>query len=158
MTGEQLDRPKMSDVMPAMLNHQGIWRGVYTHLDTDSAIIDQHSAQVECEFPETGQFAYIQRNLFTWPDGREQRAVLPGVLRDGKLWWNTDSFSGCAWETDFNVILLKLDRKDEPGASFFETIVMGGTGTDRARVWQWFRDGKLYKRTLCNEYRVLPDG
>ena len=107
-----------------------------------------------CEFPENGEFAYIQHNLFIWPDGKEQRYTLPGRLQDDKLWWDTPTFSGCAWQTDFDIILLNLTRKDEVGANFFEMITLGETGKHRARTWQWFREGQLYKRTLCTESKV----
>lgn len=140
-----------AEAMPTMRRHAGVWEGVYTHLDADAAVIDRHRSRVECIFPDSGPFAYIQRNLFTWDDGREQRAELPGAYKDEKLWWDTDTFSGCAWETDFGVILLNLQRKDVPGANFFEMITLGDRGDHRSRTWQWFKDGKLFRRTLCEE-------
>jgi hypothetical protein len=142
--------------MPSMLRHAGLWQGTYRHLDAQGQLVDQHQASVRCVFPADGPFAYIQHNHFTWADGREVRAELPGVLRDGRLWWDTPTFAGSAWETAEGVILLKLDRKDEPGAHFVEVIVLGPTGTHRARTWHWFRDGALYRRTLCDEVLVEP--
>ena len=144
----------ISEIMPGMVKHAGLWEGVYTHLDAGGAEIDRHRASVRCEFPDEGPYAYVQHNHFTWNDGREMRAELPGVLRGDKLWWDTETFKGCAWETDFGLILLNLERKDEPGARFYEIIALGEDGAHRARTWQWFRDGKLYKRTLCDEKRV----
>ena len=70
------------------------------------------------------------------------------------MWWDTETFHGSAWETHDGLVLLNLDRKDDPGARFFEIIMMGDTGEHRARTWHWFKDGQLYKRTLCNESRV----
>jgi hypothetical protein len=35
-----------------------------------------------------------------------------------------------------------------------EVIVMGEGGQHRARTWHWFRDGRLVRRTLCDEQRV----
>ena len=144
----------ISELMPGMVKHAGLWEGVYTHLDADGAEIDRHRAVVRCEFPDDGPYAYIQHNHFTWDDGREARVELPGVLRGDKLWWDTETFKGCAWETNFGLILLNLERKDEPGARFYEIIALGEGGAHRARTWQWFRDGQLYKRTLCDEKRV----
>lgn len=137
-----------------MLNHAGLWEGVYTHINTAGELVDRHRASVECIFPEDGPYAYIQYNHFTWDDGREVRAELPGVLRDGKLWWDTETFKGCAWETDYGLIMLNLERKDDPGANFYEIIALGDDGTHRARTWHWFKDGKLFKRTLCDERRI----
>ncbi len=148
-------RKELQKVMPTMINHEGIWGGVYTHIDVSGKIIDRHQTRVECIFPDSGPYAYIQKNLFTWDDGREYRAELLGSLKGNKLWWDTDTFQGCAWETEFGVTLLNLERKDEPGCRFYEMITMGDSGVDRARTWQWFNaEGKLYKRTLCDEYLI----
>lgn len=146
--------PTISTIMPQMLEHRGCWHGIYRHLDKDGVQIEAHRAEVDCIFPEEGPYAYIQKNLFIWDDGREEKAVLNGVLRDGKLWWDNEKFSGCAWESEFGLILLNLQRKDDPGANFYEIICMGENKNHRARTWHWFKDGKLFKRTLCDERRV----
>lgn len=137
-----------------MMKHEGTWTGVYRHVDTDNKLVDQHQARVECIFPSKGPYAYIQKNLFRWDDGREYSSTLNGVLRDGKLWWDNENFDGCAWETDFGLILLNLNRKDDPGANFYEIICLGDDGHHRARTWHWFKDGRLFKRTLCDEHRL----
>ena len=141
------------DFMSAMLRHFGIWEGTYTHLSPIGELLDQHRARVVCEFPEQGEYAYIQHNLFTWPDGREYRVSLPAVFRDGKLWWNNARFHGYCWQCE-GLVMLRIDRKDEPNAYFIETIVLGESGRHRSRTWQWFRDGQMYKTTLCHESRV----
>ena len=140
--------------MPGMLAHEGVWEGVYRHVDLNGAQVDRHEARVECRFPAAGRHAYVQKNLFTWPDGREHHAELHGAERAGKLWFDHETFCGTAWETDKGLILLDLDRKDDPGAHFYEIICMGASGRDRARTWHWFRDGRLFKRTLCDERKV----
>jgi len=146
--------PLLNDVMPNMVAHKGLWRGVYTHIDETGALIERHNSEVECIFPSSGNIVYLQKNYFTWDDGRERRVELPGVLKNGKIWWDTETFSGYGWETDDGMTLLNLQRKDIPGANFFELIAMGDTGEYRSRTWHWFKDGKLFKRTLCEERRV----
>jgi hypothetical protein len=116
-------------------------------------MIDQHNARVACVFPDAGPFAYVQKN-FTWADVRELRAELPGILRDSRLWWDVATFHGYSWKAGDGIMLLNLQRKDEPGTNFFEMITMGSTGTYRARTSRWFRDRRLYKRTLYDEQRV----
>lgn len=150
-------KSNLATLMPAMLRHTGTWQGTYLHQDVNGATLDKHNARVICEFPESGEYAYIQHNLFTWEDGSQQEYTLPGRLKDNKLWWDTPTFSGCAWQTDYDVILLNLSRKDEVGAHFFEMITLGDTGQFRSRTWQWFKDGKLYKRTLCDEQKVSDE-
>jgi hypothetical protein len=148
------NRAALAAVMPSLLRHEGLWEGSYRHIDAAGVLVDQHRTSVRCEFPDDGPFSYIQHNHFTWADGRELRAELPGILRDGKLWWDVPSFQGCCWEAHDGILLLTLDRKDDPGARFTEMIVLGETGNHRARTWHWFRDGVLFKRTLCDEIRV----
>lgn len=140
--------------MPAMLEHEGVWEGLYTHINRDAEIIDKHNVKVTCEFPNSGRYAYIQHNHFMWEDGRELKMELPGTYKGGRLWWDLETFSGSAWQTKDNLILLNLNRKDNPGANFFEIIAMGSTGKHRSRTWHWFKDGQLFKRTLCDEWKI----
>lgn len=147
----------LDDLMPAMVRHEGVWAGVYRHIDPEGELLDRHDARIVCEFPGSGDAAYIQHNLFSWDDGREQRACLPAVYRDGKLWWDMSTFHGYAWETEDDVLMLNLTRRDEPGAHFVEIIVMGEHGDRRSRTWHWFKNGALYKRTFCEERRVATD-
>lgn len=140
--------------MPTMLDHEGTWEGTYTHMDEQALITDRHHSRVTCEFPEHGEHVYVQHNRFTWDDGRTVTATLPGIFKEGRLWWDTPTFCGSAWETHDGYILLNLDRKDEPGVKFHEIILLGETGKFRTRTWHWFRDGQLFRRTLCEERRV----
>lgn len=142
-----------AEAMPNMLRHEGVWEGVYRHVDRDGTLVDQHEMTTRCEFPASGQFAYVQHNHLRWNDGREVRRSFGGVFRDGLLWWDNDRFSGYGWETREGVLMLRLDRKDEPGVHFIEMITLGANGT-RARTWHWFRNGVPFRRTLCDEWRV----
>ena len=148
------DARALREAMPAMLLHEGVWEGTYTHIAPDLAILDRHESRVACIFPTHGPHAYIQRNRFTWPDGRVETAELPGTFRDGRLHWDTPTFEGTAWQAADGEILLHLSRRDEPGTSFREIILLGEGGTHRARTWHWFREGRLIRRTLCEETRT----
>ena len=140
--------------MPNMLRHAGAWEGVYRHIDRDGTLIDQHRMQTICAFPDEGEFAYVQSNHARWDDGRESRVRFGGVFRDGLLHWDTDRFHGTGWETREGVVILRLDRRDDPGVYFVEAILLSGDGASRMRTWHWFRDGTPFKRTLCDERRV----
>ena len=148
------NRAAIAREMPSLLAHEGEWAGSYRHVDADGSPVDQHEARIRCEFPDTGAPHYVQHNHFLWPDGRETRATLPGVLLDGRLHWDTPTFSGSAWEGGGGTILLTLDRKDEPDTRFTEIIILGEGGRHRARTWHWFCGGQLIRRTLCTESRV----
>lgn len=136
-----------------MRAHEGLWRGVYQHLDADGVLEDVHDSEVLCEFPTDGPVFYRQRIRFRWADGRTREDVFDGVIRDGAVWFDTPTFHGKSWESE-GLVLLTLQRKDEPGALFHELIALGAGGDHRARTWHWFRDGRLYRRTLCTEQRV----
>lgn len=138
---------------PAMRAHEGVWEGRYAHLDADGLEIDRHDARVVCEFPASGAPFYIQHITFTWPDGRVREDRFEGVVTGERVAFDTPTFTGHAWESD-GVVLLHLNRKDEPGAHFVEAIIMAPDGETRARTWHWFKDGALIRRTLCDERRV----
>lgn len=140
--------------MPSMLRHEGEWEGIYRHVARDGALIDQHRMWTCCDFPIDGPFAYVQHNRLSWDDGRSEERVFGGAFVDGRLVWDTDRFRGHGWETAEGVVLLRLDRKDEPGVHFIETILLASDGATRARCWQWFEDGRPTRRTLCDEWRI----
>jgi hypothetical protein len=143
-----------AEAMPSIHRHAGEWEGIYRHVDRDGTLIDQHHMWTRCEFPADGPFAYVQTNHLRWDDGREQRHSFGGAWRDGRLVWDTDRFHGHGWETEEGVLMLRLDRKDEPGVHFIEMITISADGQTRARTWQWFKDGSPIRRTLCDEWRV----
>lgn len=137
-----------------MLKHEGVWEGTYQHFDVEGNMLDKHRSSVECIFPTEGDVVYIQKNKFEWEDGKTYEVEFGGVIRDNKIYWDTETFSGYGWQSH-NCILLQLDRKDDPGASFTEVIILGEDGDHRARTWHWFKNGKCFKRTLCNESRKI---
>jgi hypothetical protein len=150
-----MTRSEFALLMPGMFAHEGVWEGVYRHLDADGALVDEHQSRVECVFPEAGPPHYVQRNTFTWADGRVHTAELPGTFRDGRLWWDVSTFHGSAWESHSGLILLHLHRRDIPGAWFWEIICKADGSNTRARTWHWFdAEGRLIRRTLCDERRL----
>ncbi len=144
----------LKKIMPNTLEHEGVWVGEYQYIDLAGNITDRHKSRVECVFPDDGDVVYIQRNHFTWDDGREHKVEFSGILRDDRIWWDTETFSGWGWQASPRLFLLELDRKDLPGASFLEAIVMGDDQQQRVRTWHWFKGAECFQRTLCNEARL----
>ncbi|MEO0996077.1 MAG: hypothetical protein AAFX58_01045 [Pseudomonadota bacterium] len=141
-------------LMDALRRHEGVWEGTYRHLDLDGHEIDRHGSRVECLFPGDGDVVYVQRNTFTWPDGRVERLAFDG-RRDGeRIVWDNERFRGHAWVAGGDVILLELGRRDEPDTTFTEIIVLKDGAEKRMRTWHWFRRGVPIRRTLCDERRV----
>lgn len=148
-----MNRDEVRAALPSLLLHEGVWKGRYRTVDLEGALVDEHDSQVECVFPESGPYHYVQRNLFTWSDGRTHEVEFGGVLRGDRVYWDTETFRGYGWSTADDIVLLTLERKDVAEASFTEIIVLGADGNNRARTWHWFKAGRLYQRTLCDEYR-----
>ena len=146
--------PPIAEAMPTMLRHAGEWEGIYRHVSLDFALIDTHRTWTRCDFSDDMAAAYVQSNRLTWDDGRVIERSFAGVYRDGLLHWDTDRFIGTGWETREGAVMLRLDRKDEPGVHFVETILIADDGRTRARTWQWFEHGVPTRRTLCDEWRI----
>lgn len=139
---------------PAHLAHEGVWEGTYRHVDADGNLEAIFRSRVTCEFPRSEGIFYRQTTELFGEDGTHTKASYDGVDKGGHLFYDAPTFYGKSWETDDGQLLLNLTRRDEPGAYFIEIIIMGEGGKHRARTWHWFRDGKLYRRTLCEESRV----
>ncbi len=148
------NRAELKKRMPALLLHEGTWEGVYRFVNLDGKVIDQYKSRITCQFPDSGPWVYVQQNHYEWPDGRVFDTDFGGELRGNRIWWDTDRFSGYGWVTFDDIVMLTLDRKDNPGESFTEMIVLAPDQNYRARTWQWFRNGKPFQRTLCDEHRV----
>lgn len=150
------NRAQLAAAMPAMLRHEGWWDGWYRHYDLEGALLDAHRVRTHCEFPDAGEWHYVQHNWLTWEDGRSAHYEFGGRLEGDRLVWRTDRFSGYGWQTAEDTLMLKLDRVDVPDAYYLEMINIAPDGQSRARTWQWFRHGRPWKRTCCDEERILP--
>lgn len=148
------NRAELRAVMPAMIAHEGWWDGWYRHFDLGGALLDEHKVKTHCEFPDSGADHYIQHNWLSWADGREAVYEFGGTLDGEYLRWNTDRFAGYCWQTLEDTLMLRLDRLDVANAYYIESINIAPDGQHRARTWQWFKDGKPWKRTLCDEWRI----
>lgn len=151
MTG---NRERLRAVMPAMFQHEGWWDGWYCHFDLEGNLIDEHRVKTQCDFPDEGDFYYRQHNWLSWADGRTAEYQTGATMADDRLIWDGENFSGYGWQTANNLIMLRLDRRDVPNAYYSEMIEIAPDGQSRARTWQWFKDGKPWKRTLCDEIRI----
>ena len=148
------NRTQLAEAMPAMLDHEGWWDGSYRHFDTEGTLLDAHRVKTWCEFPDGGKWHYVQHNWLSWEDGRSATYEFGGRLDGERLVWDTDRFAGYCWQTAEDVLMLKLDRLDEPDAYYIEMISVAPDRQSRARTWQWFKGGRPWKRTLCDERRI----
>jgi len=140
--------------MPLLARHEGEWEGTYTFIDREGKILDRHRSHLTCAFPEEGEFPYLQTNVYTWDDGKTEEIHFPGMYKDGKLYFDTERINGFCWEIDDRVIVLTWVYQADPSVTLYELIHLDDSGKNRARVWQWFKDGVCFQRTLIDEKKV----
>ncbi len=154
---------EIKENMPLLASHEGVWEGWYRYYDAVTGkLIDEHRSRLICRIPEDGKPSdYHQTNYYYWADGRMETREFPASYRDGRVWWDNDLIQGwaAAMQPDDNNLSTCLNwvRKDEPGIYLYEMIQVDEAIQNRARTWQWFRDGKCYQRTLIDERRVSND-
>ncbi|MEP3226799.1 MAG: hypothetical protein ABJO01_12555 [Parasphingorhabdus sp.] len=140
--------------MPTFIAYEGRWCGEFQHYSNDGKLLESHHGFVKHEFPQNGPFDHIQHSHFTWDDGHEQILQQQSIFSNGRLWWESGSFQGCIWETEFGNVLVNISQTNSPRLCLNEIISPETNGNRRSRVRQWFKNGKLYKRTLCHERRI----
>lgn len=149
--------------MPLLAANEGVWEGVYRYYDAiTGALIDSHKSRLLCRIPDDGKPSdYHQTNCYFWDDGRTEIREFPANYKDGRIWWDNDLIKGWAgiMQPDDRGLSTCLNwiRKDEPGVYLYEMIQVDEIVRNRARTWQWFRDGKCYMRTLIDEHFVTSD-
>lgn len=143
------------EAMPLLARHEGVWEGWYRYFDIDGNKLDEHRSRLVCRFEDAQ--TYHQTNYYTWADGRSEVRDFPTTFDGSKLVFYTE-INGWAAEVPLDehhrTIMLHWTRKNEPGLYLYEMIQLSDSGNHRARVWQWFRDDKLFQRTLIDETRV----
>ncbi len=145
--------------MPLLAKHEGEWDGVYTHVDADGNIIDQHKSHLSCTFPSGDDGGdYVQVNTYTWDDGRTEQHSFPAKYDGhGHLFFDTERMNGIIWGLDENVMYLTWKYKSaDPNIDqrLFEMIVLNDAGNHRSRTWQWLENGICVRRTLIQEVRT----
>ena len=146
--------------MPLLADNEGVWEGTYRHYDAATGkLIDQHLSRLFCRITEDGN--YYQTNYYFWPDGRTEIREFPAWYENGRIWWDNDLIKGWAaamQPDDYNrSTCLNWTRTNEPGLYLYEMIQLSDDGKNRARTWQWFKDGKCFQRTLIDEVFITPD-
>ncbi len=140
--------------MPVLARHEGEWKGEYIHVATDNSLIDRHNSHLICTFPDAGHYPYVQKNIYTWDDGRREELDFPAKYEASRIWWDNDRIAGSAWEIDHRTVVLSWTRKDLPGSYLYEMIQINDSADKRARTWHWFVDDELIRRTCIKEARI----
>jgi hypothetical protein len=143
----------IQEEMSVLARHEGDWIGTYILVDLKGNILDQYQSHLTCEFPENSPYPYYQTNRYTWSDGKKEEYKFPGTYRDKALWFDTERVDGKAWEVDDSTVMLRFSYKGVADMSLYEMIQISPCNNYRARTWHWFKNNKLYQRTLIQEER-----
>jgi hypothetical protein len=153
----------ISDAMPLVADQAGVWDGEYVHLNANHEIIDRHKSRLVCRLQEDdpAHATLAQTNIYTWgPDDQEIR-YFETVFRGDRLWVDNDLIKG--WVGPDNMDLTKRTimvgwvSKLDAGLSFYEFITVALDGNAKNRTWHWYREGRLFQRTIINEVRTSRD-
>lgn len=146
------------DNFPLLARHEGVWEGYYRYYNLDGEKTDEHKSRLLCRIPDPE--TYHQTNLYRWKDGQTDTRDFPSRVDGKKLVFYTD-IEGWAAAVDLDennrTMMLHWVRKNEPGLYLYEMIQINDENNSRARVWQWFKEGRLIQRTLVDEVRVSDD-
>jgi hypothetical protein len=146
--------------MPLLAHNEGVWDGTYRHVDPEGQTVDLHASRLICRFPSAGPYAYHQTNIYTWDTGAREVREYPCRYVEGskELIFLNELIDGWAKEVAEDpggrTLMLSWFRPDMREVVFYEMINLSADGQHRTRVWQWLKDGRLFRRTLIEERRV----
>lgn len=144
--------------MPLLARHEGVWEGYYRYYDSQGNKTDEHKSRLICRIRDDKE--YHQTNLYRWADGKKETRDFPARIEGGRLWFATE-ISGWAAAVDLDehkrTMMLHWTRIGEPDLYLYEMIQISDDSEARARVWHWFRNDRLWQRTLVDESRVSTD-
>ncbi len=153
----------ISETMPLVADHAGVWDGEYVHLNANHEIIDRHQSRLVCRLQEddSATAKMAQTNIYTWADGSQEIRYFEALFQGDRLWVDNELIKGWigadALDLTKRTVMVGWVSKLDAGLSFYEFITMAQDGMAKNRAWHWYRDGKLYQRTLINEVRTSRD-
>jgi hypothetical protein len=163
MSSGTIEKAKsITEAMPLLAENGGVWEGVYRHYDSKTGTLtDEHLSRLICRIKEGEANDYHQTNYYYWRDGRTDIRDFPASYRDGRIWFDNELITGWAAKMepdDFHRSqCLNWTRNGEPGLYLYEMIQNSDDRKHRHRVWQWFKDGICFQRTLIDEHFVTAD-
>lgn len=140
----------------------GVYAGTFRRYDGDGQLLEQFPAEVVVRLQrDNGRLLYHQTNLYRHPDGPVQRLDSHGEIRDGRLWFSNERLQG--WTLPLpapagdRAAVLMMEFIDGSGLTVHELVVISGDGQQRSRVAQYFRDGRVVRRTTIDETKQSLD-
>jgi hypothetical protein len=157
----KLKQDQIKAEMPMYARGQGVWEGMYRHLDPEGKIIDQHKSLLIIRMPDEGTHPVIQTNLYTWDNGRTEKREFKVLYENRRLIYDNELIKGYFTEIsedDQNQTLLGFWRRHGLDHVYFYEMIVRHPAGFRTRTWQWINDtGGVYRRTLVDEKKISDD-
>ncbi len=153
----------ITDAMPMVADQAGVWDGEYVHVNEKHEVIDRHKSRLVCRLQEDdpANAKLAQTNIYTWADGSREIRYFETLFKGDRLWVDNDLIKGWvgmdALDLTNRTILVGWVSKLDPGLSFYEFITVALGGNAKNRTWHWYREGRLFQRTVINEVRTSRD-
>lgn len=153
----------IAERQPIVADQAGVWEGEYVHLSADHHIIDRHKSRLICRLQDgpDGVAKLSQTNIYTWPDDTQEIRFFDGTFEGDRVWIKNDLIDGWTGAVDMDptrrTILVGWVRAHEPDFRYYEMITVAEDGNAKNRTWHWYRNGRLFQRTLINERRLSRD-
>ena len=148
---------------PLLADQAGVWDGEYVHVNAAHEIIDRHRSRLVCRLEDgrDGEAQLSQTNIYTWGDNQREIRYFVATLRGNQLRVSNELIDGWIGTVDHDatnrMILVGWTRPSEPGFRYYEMITVAEDGNAKNRTWHWYREGRLFQRTIINEERVSRD-
>lgn len=148
----------LRESLPYLARNEGVWEGYYRYYDASGNKIDEHKSRLICRIIDDRD--YHQTNLYRWSDGSKETRDFPAEVVGSRLEFHSN-IEGWAAAVDLDehkrTMMLHWTRKDAQDTYLYEMIQLSDDGEARARVWHWFKNDRLFQRTLIDELRLSAD-
>jgi hypothetical protein len=140
----------------------GVYSGTFRRYDTDGQLLEQFAAEVVVRLHHNnGRLLYHQTNLYRPADGPVQRLDSHGEIRDGRLSFSNERLHGWSLPVQApagdRASVLMMEFIDGSGLTVHELVVISADGQQRSRVAQYFRNGRVVRRTMIDEVKQSAD-
>jgi hypothetical protein len=145
----------MSSPVPDIFKrHIGVWQGNYIKSDANGHFLRQFKGTFTVMIDGV---IYRQRNDYQYEDGTNLTLHFEGIFEDGILKMQSssyDEFKAFAWDSGYNTIGFRVDKKQEGDLiTFMETIHLL-TDNYRVRSTQEFKNNQFVGINFIEETKL----
>ncbi len=150
-----------NNTVPTAQN-QGVWKGVFRRYDAEGKLTAEFPSEIIARIEDQGGKQLLrQTNRYSPPNAPQQVIESTGEVRDGRIWFENERLAGWSMnipaDTTGRGAVIVMDYKDGSGQYVYEIVAHSADGKRRSRATQYFKDGKIVRRTLIDEEKVTDD-